>query len=199
MVATVYIEEANSTGPIVHTRVDGQVLNDGTDVRFCTTDAVAPVAGNPCIIPGTALTNYSYWKHLFLAIQDTSYTTINNVRFYTDGGIGWNCGTGGGLFVANMATAVNGEGCPMDGSYVQATGTGGTSGLEMIANHTYYAAGSAVNASTYQAGTPLDVDLTDHSAAVSDCKAVVLQVVLKDDATQGTQTDETLTFIYDEI
>lgn len=202
MVATVYIEEANGAAPTpAHTRVDAQVLNDGTDVRFCTTDAVAPVATYPCIIPSSGF-NYSYWKHLFLAIKDTAYTTINNVRFYTDGGIGWNTGTNGGLFVA--LRDAGDHGCPMDTSYEISAGVQGTTGYEIhdaTNGHDYYKGQTAtpVLASGYTAGSPLTVDTADYSAAVDDCDAVVLQVKLFTDATQGTQTDETLTFIYDEI
>ena len=204
MVATVTIEEANggSDGsPATHTRVDGQNANDGTDVRFATTDSYNPVSSYPCIIPSSG-TNYSYWKHLYLNIANgTGFTTINNIRFYTDGSIGWTCGTNGGLFVALRDSGDNG--CPMDTEYDVATGTEGTTGdyiADATLGHDYYNGQTATpaDASNYTSGSPLTIDSTDHSSAGMS-KAVVLQVKIATDATQGTQNDEVLTFVYDEI
>lgn len=202
MVATVIIEEANGGSdatPSTKNRVDGQAVNDGTDVRFCTTDAYNPVATYPCIIP-SASQNYSYWKHLYLDISGT-FTTVNNIRFYTDGAIGWTCGTGGGLYVGLRDTGDNG--CPMDASYNVATGTEGTTGDwmdDVTDGHTYYKDQTLtpVLASGYTSGSTLLIDSTDYSVA-DESDAVVLQVQLETDATQGTQADETLTFLYDEI
>jgi len=206
MVATVLVYEATGGtpgSPGAKNRVDGQATNDGTDVRFCTADAFNDVAAHPCIIPTLgAGDNYSYWKHLYLNMSGT-YTTLNNIRFYTDGTIGWTCGTGGGLFVGKRAAGDNG--CPMDASYDPAEGTAGTTGDWMddgTDGHTYYKdeAVVPVDASTYTSVSPLTVDSADYGPdATDDSDAVVLQVVLADDATQGTQTDETLTFVYDEI
>jgi len=202
MVATVTIEEANGGGdgaPGVYTRVDGQGANGGTDVRFCTMDAFEPDSTNPCIVPN-ADTNYSYWKHLCLAIAG-SFTTINNVRFYTDGTIPWTCGTDGGLFVGVRDSGDNGT--PMGTNYELATGVVGTSGdyIDDSANgHAYYKGQTAqpALASDYTSGASLLIDSTDHGSA-GKTKAVVLQVKIQTDATQGTQADENLTFLYDEI
>jgi hypothetical protein len=46
--------------------------------------------------------------------------------------------------------------------------------------------------------SPATVDSTDHTTT-GKCKAVVFQVKVASDATQGEQNDETLTFKYDEI
>jgi len=67
-VATVVVKEANGGtdgSPGSKTRVDDQGANDGTDVRYCTTDAYNPVGTYPCVVPSSG-TNYSYWKHHFL-------------------------------------------------------------------------------------------------------------------------------------
>ena len=203
MVATVIIEEANggiSGSPGTKNRVDGQGVNDSTDVRFCAADAYNPVAGSPCIIPSSGATHYSYWKHLFLDISGT-FTTVNNIRFYTDSDIGWTCGTGGGLFVG--LRDAGDHGCPMDASYEPATGTEGETGDWMDHGddgHAYYKDQTAVPvlASTYTSVSTLLIDSANYTVA-DESDAVVLQVVLEDDATQGTQADETLTFLYDEI
>lgn len=204
MVATVTVYEANAGSdgtPSTKNQVDGVGVNDETDVRFCTTDAYNPVATYPCIIP-SADQNYSYWKHLYLNIATgTGFTTINNIRFYTDGAIGWTCGTGGGLYVGLRDAGDNG--CPMDTEYDVATGTEGTTGdwMDHTTNgHGYYKDQLAIPvlASTYTSGSTLVVDSSDYSVA-DESDAVVLQVQLETDATQGTQADETLTFLYDEI
>ena len=202
MVATVVVHESNggSDGsPGTQTRVDGQSANDGTDVRYCTADTYNPVANYPCVVPSSG-TNYSYWKHHHLDISGT-FTKVNNVRWYTDGSIGWTCGTGGGLFVGVRDSGDNGV--PMPTNYEVATGTQGTTGdwMDDATNgHTYYNGQTATpaDASNYTSSSPLTVDSTDHTTA-GDSKAVVTQVKIVTDATQGTQNDETLTFVYDEI
>ena len=202
MVATVIIEEANGNvdgTPGSKNQVDGVGVNGGTDVRFATTDAHNPVATYPCIIP-SAGSNYSYWKHLFLDISGT-FTTVNNIRFYTDGSSSWTCGTGGGLYVGIRNAGDNG--CPMDASYNVATGTEGTTGDWMddgTNGHVYYKdeVVTPALATNYTSGSTLLIDSSDYTVA-DESDAVVLQVKLETDATQGTQADETLTFLYDEI
>lgn len=198
MVATVVIKEANGGtdgAPGTKTRVDGQAVNDGTDVRFASTDAYNPIATHPCVIPSSSF-NYSYWKHLFLDISGT-FTKVNNIRFYTDGTIGWTLGTGGGLFVGTRTTGDNGAVMPTN--YEIATGTEGTTGDSMATNHAHYTTGGTVAlAANYTSGSTLLIDSSDYTAA-DDSDAVVLQAKIFTDATQGTQTDETLYLTYDEI
>ena len=206
MVATVTIEEANAGSdgaPATHTRVDGQNLGNGVDVdvRFATMDAYNPVAQNPCVIPSSG-DNYSFWKHIHLAIATgTGFTKINNIKFYSDGGIAWACGTGGGLFVGLRDAGDNG--CPMDTEYDVATGTVGTTGdwMDDVTNgHGYYNGQTANPASVadYTSGAPLTIDTADYAAA-DDADAVVLQAKIHDDAVQGDQATEVLTMTYDEI
>lgn len=198
MVATIVIKEANGGtdgAPGSKTRVDGQGANAGTDVRFCTADAYNPVATNPCVVPSSG-DNYSYWKHLFLDISG-AFTTVNNINFYTDGSIGWACGTGGGLYVGTRTTGDNG--CPMDASYEVATGTPATTGNSMATDHARYTTGGSVAlAGNYTSAATLLIDSSDYTTA-AESNATVFQVKLHDDATSGTQSDETLTWTYDEI
>ena len=63
MVATVIVEEANGGTdgtPGSKNRVDGQGVNAGTDVRYCTADAYNDVSSNPCIIPAAGHKDQSY-------------------------------------------------------------------------------------------------------------------------------------------
>lgn len=204
MVATVTIEEVNGGTdgtPGAHTRVDGQNLGNGVDVdvRFASMDAYNPVAQNPCVIAASG-DSYSFWKHLHLDLAGT-FTTINNINFYSDGTITWTCGTDGGLFIGIRDTGDNG--CPMDTEYDVATGSLGVTGdwMDHATNgHGYYKDQTATPAlvANYTSGSTLLIDSTDYSA-VGHTKAVVLQIRIHDDATQGSQASETLTFTYDEI
>ena len=189
MAATVDVQEGNGAGPDWTTK---------TAIRFCTADNHNPGSDNPIPIPESGF-NYSFWKSICLALSGT-FTTINNIRFYSDGAIGWNVGTEGELRVGVRDSGDNG--CP-DGSYDQATGTVGETGHDMedaTNGHAYYKGQTTKSASVadYTSGSPLTVDTTDHTTP-ERTNHVVLQVKLDDDATQGEQTDETLTFKYDEV
>lgn len=198
MTATVEIWEANGGtdgSPGTKTRMDGQLLNSASDVRFCTTATHDPGATYPCVIPSSG-NNYSYWKHLYLNITG-SFTTLNNINFYTDESIGWNCGTGGGLYVGKRDSGDNGA--PMDASYELSTGTEGTTGNTISTDHARYSTGgSVVTAATYSSATPLLIDSTDYSST-DESNATVLQVFIHDDSTQGTAATETISWAYDEI
>ncbi|MEA3281671.1 MAG: hypothetical protein U9Q68_03790 [Euryarchaeota archaeon] len=203
MVATVQVYEANggSDGaPGTKNRVDGQGVNAGTDVRYCTADAYNDGSSNPCIIPASG-DNHSFWKHTYLNISGAAFTQVDNIRWYTDSAIGWTCGTGGGLYVGVRDAGDNGA--PMDTEYDVATGTIGTTGhwMDDVTNgHSYYKDQTAppADAATYTSASPLTVDTAAYTSA-DESDAVVTQVKIHDDATQGTQADETLTFVYDEI
>lgn len=194
LVATMNVQEYNGSGPTA------TVITQG---RYAAMDSYNPSLSNPCVVP-TSDYNYSYWKSHNLAFSG-DFTQISNIRWYTSGSIreNWALGTNGGLFVAVKSTGDNG--CPV-GSYVQATGTLGTTGNWMddtTNGHTYYKVGSSnhatpVDADTYVSGSTLLIDSTAYtSAGVS--KLVVTQVKIASDATQGDKASETITFRYDEI
>lgn len=167
MAATVSIKEVNGTAPGSASTV--------ASISFCTSDTATPGTSNPMVKP-SAGTNRSYWKTLYLNADTAPSGTINNVKFYTDGTIGW---TGATLFAGTTAT------------YTQATGTQGTTGTD--------SAVATTNAATLTVSAPLSVagTLTGPSTGkVSDY--VVLQVDLSTSATAGTFAAETLTFSYDE-
>ena len=195
MVATVSVNEYNGAAPGVAT-----VITQG---RYCTMDSYNPGLSNPCVVP-TSSYNYSYWKTHNLAFSG-DFTQISNIRWYTSGSVrtSWALGTNGGLFVGVKSTGDNG--LPV-ASYVQASGTLGTTGYEMsdtTNGHTYYKVGSSnyaapVDADTYVSGSTLLVDSTAYTTTGTS-KCVVTQVKIATDATQGDKAAETLTFRYDEI
>jgi len=197
MVATVGVYQANGGS-------DGSPVAENeiaTSTRLQTKDQWAPTdTSYPIPIPTSGF-KYSFWIHIYLKITVAPSVKINNIRFYSDGAIGWNYGTGGELRRGNRDTGD--KGAPMDTEYDVATGTDGDTGdsIEDATNgHDYYNAQTTktANVASDTSGSPATIDSTDHTTT-GKCKAVVLQVKVDTDATQGEQTDETLTFKYDEI
>ena len=91
----------------------------------------------------------------------------------------------------------------MPTEYDVATGTEGDTGhaIEDATNgHDYYNAQTTptANVANDTEASPATIDSTDHTSA-GKTKAVVLQCRVANDAVQGEQADETLTFKYDEI
>ncbi|MCW4033815.1 MAG: hypothetical protein NWF03_00450, partial [Candidatus Bathyarchaeota archaeon] len=171
-----------------------------SSTRLQTKDQFAPAdTSYPIPIPVSGY-NYSYWIHVCLDLSGT-FTTINNVRFYSDGAIGWNFGTGGELRRGNRDSGDHG--CSMPSGYDVATGAEADTGHSIedaTYGHDYYNTQSAPTADVGSdtEGSPAVIDSTDHTGA-GKTKAVVLQVRIANDAVQGEQADETLSFKYDEI
>ena len=192
MSATVDIQEANGATP------DWTTV---TAARFCTTDVCVPGTNYPIPIPNTGF-RYSYWKTFCLLMTGIG-TSINNIRFYGDGAVGWAFGAGGGLFVG---TKNSGDSGLAIASYAIATGTEGLTGHAMgdpTNGHPIYkgAGYSVADVEGYAILAPLLVDSTYYTVD-GRSKAVVLQVKVDtpaNGANQGVQTDEVLSFRYDEI
>ena len=153
----------------------------GTSFRFHTSTSVSEDLTNPIPIPDAGF-NYSFWVSITLHIAGT-YTQVNNVRHYSDGTIGWNLGTGGQLSCGNDDDGSGGKGIS-DANYRVPTGTQGTSGDEVVANHP-------------------TVDTTNHGPnADVRTKHIALQTkvdTLGNGAIQGVTGSESLTWIADEI
>lgn len=192
MVASVSIFEWTGT---VAARTDTNL----TSARYSLSDNPTPGTGNPLIIP-TVGVNYSFWKHHALNLWPT-YTEINNIRWYTDGTIGWNVGaTSGGFYVGKRASGDIGT---PTSNYINASGSA-TTGVWLLSGHTYYQQGEAISgtwvtAGTYIVGSPATVDSTTYPAVSCFTKAIVTQIAIDTGATQGTQIAEEMTFRYDEI
>lgn len=189
MVATADVQEANGVGPTLNTITNG---------RFCTDDVYNPGTDNPIVIPSASF-NYSYWKSHCLTFGGT-YTKINNIRLYCDGTIAWTWGTSGELRIGARDTGV--FGCP-PGSYVQATGTPGTTGTDLETGHTYYSGQTNKSdpITDYTSGSPCDIDNTDYTSSPDTSFYAVLQVKVDtaaNGAQPGQQSTETLTWLYDE-
>lgn len=173
----------------------GQLLSS----RYSLSDSRTPGTNNPVPIPTTGF-NRSFWKHNVLNITGT-FTQVDNIRWYTDGTIGWNLGTSGMLGVLCMSGGDAGVGT--SNNYVNASGST-TTGVWALSGHTYFAgtnaanrSGTIITAGYFTAAAPLTVD---SQAYLGSCysKALVTQVAVDTDATQGTQTAEIISFRYDE-
>ena len=170
--------------------------SNGTTYRFRTDDSPETISvTNPIHIPPSGF-NYSYFVHVALELTGT-FTLFDNMRFYSDGTIGWTFGTGGEIRRGNRDTGD--DGCPV-ASYFVATGTPDDTGDELGVTHTYFSAQTVKTASVASdtSGSPATIDSGSHTTAEST-KAVVLQLKVADDATNGAQSAETFTFIYDVI
>jgi len=181
--------------------------NPGTDseitasTRLQTKDQFSPSDTTyPIPIPTSGF-KYSFWVHVGLKITGGSFTKINNIKFWSDGAVGWTFGATGELRIGNRDAGD--IGCPMATEYDIATGTDGDTGdaIEDVTNgHGYYNGQTTKtrNVTYWTSGNKATIDSTDHVAA-ERCKAAVLQAKVASDGTQGEQADETLTFSYDEI
>lgn len=166
MAATVSIKQSVGAGP-TNTTI--------TNLRFNTDDTVNPGTTNPLVKPAAG-TNRSYWKTVFLNADTSPSGTINNVKIYCDGTIGW---TGCTLFIGTT------------GTYTQATGTPGTTGDDSsvaTANMEDFTSGSPKSV-TGSISNPSTGKITDY---------IVFQVDLSTSAVPGTLSQETITVQYDE-
>ena len=168
MPATVSIKQR--TGP-TGTPTDTTITN----LRHNTDDTANPGVVNPLVRP-TAGTNYGFWKTVFLNADTTPDGTIDNIRFFSDGTIGW---TGVVLYAGT------------DASYTEATGTTGVTGTVSTV--------ATVDVATYVFGSPLAVGgsiANPSTGKISDF--IVLQAEISTSAVAGTLPFETLTVRYDE-
>ncbi len=142
--------------------------------RFCTTDEYNPVLEYPLVKPDTGLTNYSFKKTVYLNADTAPSGTINNIKFYCDGTIGW--------------TGVNVEGKASD-TYTEPTGTEGTSGDD----------NNGTDIETYTSASPLSLtgSITNPDTGKVS-QYLELQAIISDAAEAGALTPETCTFRYDE-
>jgi len=162
-----------------------------TDVTSATTVAVADNAHygsgtiNPVTIP-SAGTNYSFWVPYRLFVDSTPNSSIGTIRFHTDG---TNSSPTGVTWKGNTAT-----------SYIQPTGTVGTTGI--ILNTTNYStlAGATVDIFTWTSGSPKTITGSLSAPSTGDLGdlLVVQMEVASTVVTTGETTGEVATFVWDE-
>lgn len=140
---------------------------------------------NPVKIP-TAGTNYSYWGSFRIQVtSNTGSSTIDNLKFYTDG-------------TNNFGTGISGVVASASG-YVQATGTQGTTGDELTTSSYSNLNEAPSDAFGYTSGSPLSLTTsgtgTSSTGFIGDY--VVYQIQVDSTASVGASSQETNTFQYD--
>lgn len=180
MAATVQIRRwTGASGSPTKTNItSANTVANAQDVH----EATASSSSNPIKIPAAG-TNYSYWvaTRLFASVAPTG--SITNIRWHTDGTN--NFGTGVGCNVSSSAS-----------TYVQATGTVGTTG-NILNNTNYSGVGTPSNAFTYKSTATLAV--TGSISGTGDFgNFVVYQLTVTTTASPGPTSQETFTWLYDE-
>lgn len=163
-------------------------------LRFKTADDATIDTANPCVVPAAG-TNYSYWKQCYLYCDNADSNTLDNIKWYSDGTIGW--GTGVTLMIGDELPVKNSG---SDAGYEVATGTPGTTGNEMVAAHAGLT--GSTDAASLTSGSPLTVTISETdshiNAAGETTNYVVHQVNIITTASAGLTSSETFTFQYDE-
>ena len=178
MVATVLIRRLTGAGP---TATDITSIN--TRANAYDTHSTADTT-NPIRIPPSG-TNYSYWVVTRLDVTVTPVGTINNVQWYTDGSNGFGTGV---TCKVNTATG-----------YVQATGTAGTTGIQLTTGNYATLAGAPTDAFAYNSGATLAVAGSISNPSTGQFgDRVVYQVEVGTTAAPGATPTETFTWQYDE-
>jgi hypothetical protein len=178
MAATVTIRRHTGAGP---TKTDITSINTRANAEDAHTTAGTT---NPIQIPAAG-TNYSYWVCTRLSVDVTMAGTINNLKWYTDGTISFGTGV-----TCKMNTATG---------YVQATGTAGTTGIQLTTGNYATLAGAPTDAFAFTSGSPKSVTGTMSNPSTGDLgDYVVYQVEVGTTAGPGATPSETFTFKYDE-
>jgi len=164
-------------------------------LRMKTNDNITIDSADPVPIP-SAGTTYSYWKQIYLFCDTAPDTSVDNLKFYSDG-----TGFGTGITL-NVADQFPTKTSASDAGYEIATGTPGSTGNEVVANHALVTTVSDVF--TFTSGSPLSGPTISEDSNVINATGessnyLVLQLAVINTATPGNKTDETLTIQYDEI
>ena len=137
---------------------------------------------NSILIPSSG-SNYSYWVSTRLSVDAISAGTVDNVKWYTDG-------------TNNFGTGVTCIGSTSS-AYVQATGTAGTTGIELTTGNHASIAGTPVDVFTLTSGSPQS--LTGTTTSTGDLGHLfIYQMVIGTTAASGATASETFTWKYDD-
>lgn len=175
MAATVIINRLTGSGP---TATDITSIN----TRANAEDAHSTAGTSNSILVPTSGSNYSYWVVTRLNVTAITSGTVDNLKWYTDGSN--NFGTGV-TAIGNVAT-----------TYVQATGTAGTTGLQLTTGN-YSTVTTPVDPFTFTSGSPLSVTGTTTTTGQFG-SYVVYQIVVGTTAASGATAQETFTWKYDD-
>jgi hypothetical protein len=176
MVATVIINRTTSAA----------TLTDITsaNTRASTSDDPSPGNSNPIPVPGAGQ-NFSFWVSTNLAVSVPPSTAIDNLRWYTDGANGF----GAGVTATGNKTS----------TYVQASGTIGSTGLQLTTVLHTNLFSAAQDIFSYVSASPRTLD---GSTSISNSNGfgdfMVYQIAVSTAAGAGPTPQETLTWLFDE-
>jgi len=163
MAATVQIVEKNGAGGTTTDKTSG-------NIRFKNADNSTVDLVNPMVKPGAG-TDYSFEKWLRLNVTGGTYTQIDNIKAYSDGGNG--LGTGVGLYAKAVASYT---------TPAEATSTSGYTDFF-----------------TYTSGSPLDLGGDGSTGTGEKGDHLVMIMTVGTTASGGITPSETLTIGWDEI
>jgi hypothetical protein len=178
MAATVTIRRLTGSGP---TSTDITSINTRANAEDAHSTAGTT---NPIQVPAAG-TNYSYWVVTQLSVDVTPAGTINNIKWYTDGANGFGTGV-----TCKGETATG---------YVQATGTAGTTGLQLTTGNYATLAGAPSDVFAFTSGSPKSVTGSMNNpstGALGD--RMVYQIEVGTSAGPGATNSETFTWKFDE-
>ncbi len=178
MAAVYTVERLTGAGPSPGTVTNVRLRTDDTNTQDLT---------NP--VPIAGVLKRSYGASIRLEFSGT-FSQIDNIRHFCDGSIDFTHGTSGALQINSTPAGVT------DAQYVQATGTPGDTGDELVTYHSNVSAKTDIENHTQ--GAPLTFDAGPYTVA-DNSNHVVMQEDLDTDGVQGLQTAETLTIRVDEI
>lgn len=136
---------------------------------------------NPVRIPSAAGYNYSFWVSTQLEVISGLLGTINNLKWFSGGGIGAGIG-----IIGEVASA-----------YVQATGTIGETGIELTQGNHASLSSAPVDIFTFTSGAPKTVPgSTSSTGAFGDI--FTYQFKVDQTASPGTTAQPAFTWSYDE-
>lgn len=199
MVATVGVFVDTGSGPSP-TPTDTSIYNP--NIRFKTADDGVVDTNNPIPIP-TSGTRRSFVKWIYLKCTGGPFTQIGGVKFYTDG---TTFGTGITVYIGSAGTTAGGTVTrtgASQASYIQATGTVGTDGTEMVALLTPTVTAKVDVVATHPVGTPKTIPISEVSSLIlssgQTTNYIVVQMDVASTASPGDLANRTWTFQYDEI
>lgn len=167
------------------------------NLRFKTNDNATIDSIDPIPIPATG-SNFSYWKQIYLEVTGGTFTQIDNVQFYTDGG---GFGTGISTFVGDELPTKNSG---SDAGYEVATGVAGTSGDDMLDTMTGHSGLTGeTDAFSFTSVATKAISISEAGSIMNatgeSTNYLVCQMDVINTASPGDLADETWTYQYDEI
>jgi len=167
------------------------------NLRFKTNDNATIDSVDPIPIPTTG-SNFSYWKQVYLEVTGGTFTQIDNVQFYTDGG-----GFGTGI-TTNVGNELPTKNSGSDAGYEVATGVAGTSGDDMLDTMVGHSGLTGeTDAFTFTSGSTKAVSISEAGSIMNatgeSTNYLVFQMDVINTASPGDLADETWTYQYDEI